>query len=180
MPEDSNDDDYEIGYGRPPKSTQFKKGQSGNPRGRPPGAKGVAASLNRELATKIKVVEDDKELLITKAEALAKRLSAKALMGDMKALALLVKFDLEVNAERRSSEETSEAPSASPEDYEILRHHFANETGPPSSPHGTNEVSAALAEDSKASHLADDEQRAAEPSEPAESDEAREASDDGT
>lgn len=25
----------EVGYGRPPKSTRFKKGQSGNPRGRP-------------------------------------------------------------------------------------------------------------------------------------------------
>ena len=32
----SNDnDDYEVGYGRPPKSGQFKKGQSGNPKGRP-------------------------------------------------------------------------------------------------------------------------------------------------
>ena len=27
--------DYEVGYGRPPKQYQFKKGQSGNPRGRP-------------------------------------------------------------------------------------------------------------------------------------------------
>lgn len=27
--------DYEVGYGKPPKSKQFKKGQSGNPKGRP-------------------------------------------------------------------------------------------------------------------------------------------------
>lgn len=38
----SNDPDrgrvlYTVGYGRPPKQTQFKKGQSGNPRGRPRG-----------------------------------------------------------------------------------------------------------------------------------------------
>jgi hypothetical protein len=26
--------DYEVGYGKPPKDTQFKKGKSGNPRGR--------------------------------------------------------------------------------------------------------------------------------------------------
>ncbi len=32
-------DDYEIGYGKPPKQTQFRKGQSGNPRGRPKGKK---------------------------------------------------------------------------------------------------------------------------------------------
>ena len=27
--------DYEVGYGRPPSHTQFKKGLSGNPKGRP-------------------------------------------------------------------------------------------------------------------------------------------------
>ena len=31
--------DYAVGYGRPPKATQFKPGRSGNPRGRPKGAK---------------------------------------------------------------------------------------------------------------------------------------------
>jgi len=28
--------DYEVGYGKPPRDTRFKEGQSGNPRGRPP------------------------------------------------------------------------------------------------------------------------------------------------
>jgi hypothetical protein len=31
--------EYEIGYGKLPRGAGFKKGQSGNPRGRPPGAK---------------------------------------------------------------------------------------------------------------------------------------------
>lgn len=30
---------YDVGYGRPPEETRFKKGQSGNPRGRPKGSK---------------------------------------------------------------------------------------------------------------------------------------------
>lgn len=30
-----NDEDYEVGYRKPPKETRFKKGQSGNPNGRP-------------------------------------------------------------------------------------------------------------------------------------------------
>ena len=29
--------EYEVGYKKPPKEGQFKKGQSGNPRGRPKG-----------------------------------------------------------------------------------------------------------------------------------------------
>ncbi len=28
--------EYEVGYGRPPRGTRFKKGVSGNPAGRPP------------------------------------------------------------------------------------------------------------------------------------------------
>ena len=32
---DDNGKDAGVGYGRPPQATQFKKGQSGNPRGRP-------------------------------------------------------------------------------------------------------------------------------------------------
>ena len=35
--------DYEIGYGKPPKDTRFRKGQSGNPKGRPKGAKNKGA-----------------------------------------------------------------------------------------------------------------------------------------
>lgn len=34
-----SDDDQKVGYGQPPKSTQFKPGQCGNPKGRPKGSK---------------------------------------------------------------------------------------------------------------------------------------------
>jgi hypothetical protein len=41
--------DYEVGYGKPPRGAGFKKGQSGNPRRRPPGAKNLATLLNDAL-----------------------------------------------------------------------------------------------------------------------------------
>lgn len=41
MAEDKKDSpDYEVGYGKPPQHSKFKKGQSGNPKGRPPKEKG--------------------------------------------------------------------------------------------------------------------------------------------
>ena len=48
MPRDK-DGDYEVGYGKPPRHTRFVKGRSGNPRGKPPGAKNFTTLLNEAL-----------------------------------------------------------------------------------------------------------------------------------
>ena len=48
MPPD-DERDYEVGYGKPPRHTRFVKGQSGNPRGRPPGAKNMKTLLTKAL-----------------------------------------------------------------------------------------------------------------------------------
>src|ERR1700675_246952 len=37
--------DYSVGYGRPPKHTQFPKGKSGNDKGRPPGSKNMRSEI---------------------------------------------------------------------------------------------------------------------------------------
>ena len=91
-----DEQDYEVGYGKPPKHTQFQKGKSGNPKGRPRGAKGIAASLRRELDSSIVVKEGGKQQRISKAQAVAKRAVGKALGGDMAALRLLITQDADL------------------------------------------------------------------------------------
>lgn len=81
---------YEIGYRRPPKSGQFKKGKSGNPKGRPKGASNFLKVLEKELDQSIVVSENGKKKTITRLQAMVKRLVAGALQGEQKALLTLV------------------------------------------------------------------------------------------
>ena len=55
-----NDDktDYKVGYKRPPLHTRFRKGQSGNPRGRPRGSKNFSTLLTEALNEPVVVTED--------------------------------------------------------------------------------------------------------------------------
>jgi hypothetical protein len=60
-----------VGYGRPPVHSRFKKGQSGNPKGRPRGRRSVASILHKILGEKVSVREGDKVWLISKMEGLS-------------------------------------------------------------------------------------------------------------
>ena len=72
---------YEVGYGKPPKHTRFKKGQSGNPKGRPEDTKNLKTDLREEMNEKITIREGADERPVSKQRALVKRLTAKAIKG---------------------------------------------------------------------------------------------------
>ena len=84
------DSDYEVGYKKPPKSTQFQPGQSGNPKGRPKGVKNLATDLEEELEQFVIVHEGNQTLKVTKQRAMLKSLFAKALKGDVRATSALI------------------------------------------------------------------------------------------
>src|SRR3954468_21576956 len=73
---------YEVGYGRPPRRTRFEKGQSGNPRGRPPGAKSLKALLSEALDQSVTVTENGKRRKVTKREAIITQLVNRSATAD--------------------------------------------------------------------------------------------------
>ena len=80
------DDEYEVGYGKPPKDSQFKKGQSGNERGRPKGVKNLKTEVLEELTEMVKMRVGDRALRISKQRALLKLLWLKGMKGDSRSL----------------------------------------------------------------------------------------------
>ncbi len=92
-------DDYEVGYGKPPKRTQFTQGQSGNPKGRSKGTRNFKTDLREELAEPVNVREDGSVTTVSSQRAILKQLRAKALKGDPRALdrflALAERYDLD-------------------------------------------------------------------------------------
>ncbi len=76
----------DVGYMNPPEHTRFKKGKSGNPRGRPRKREDLNTVLQRVLNRKVRVKDNDRKLPIR--DALIWKLRELALQGDKQALAL--------------------------------------------------------------------------------------------
>lgn len=90
MAKGTNPRNFAAGYGRPPTSTQFKPGQSGNKKGRPKGVKSAAAMAQAELNQILEATIKGRRKKITALEAMMKKQSQDALMGNQKALLFLL------------------------------------------------------------------------------------------
>ncbi len=117
--------DYDVGYGKPPKSRQFRKGESGNQKGRLKGRKNLKTELLEELAERIHIREDGERRQISKQRAIIKQLVAKAIKGDPKAASAVFQVVQRVVGEQDPASE----PVLTPVDEEILAEFLKRNSG---------------------------------------------------
>lgn len=89
---DEDDRDYEVGYGRPPEGTRFRKGQSGNPKGRPKATKNVSTMLEEVFFRKIQISENGRRREVTMVEAILWQLVNGAVKGEMRHIDRVLKL----------------------------------------------------------------------------------------
>lgn len=111
-----------IGYGQPPKSSQFQKGMSGNPKGRPKGSKNLKCILKKELESKITIQGQGKAKKITKQEAIVKTLVNNTLKNDKYATQVLLRLITNIV----SDEIDLVTPELYAEDMEILKRYMGH------------------------------------------------------
>jgi hypothetical protein len=103
-----------VGYKHPPRTHQFQPGQSGNPSGRPKGARSLKSDLREELDELITFADGKHALELSKQRVLIKKLVAAALDGDARAMATVLSLSL------RALGEDDRHQDEAPEDREIM------------------------------------------------------------
>jgi hypothetical protein len=84
---------YEVGHGRPPTHTRWKKGQCGNPkRSRKQDPKLVIELIDEFFAEEIKILEEGIPRRVSKFEAIVLQLFSKAMAGNKRAMNVLLKY----------------------------------------------------------------------------------------
>jgi hypothetical protein len=86
---------YAIGYGRPPTSSQFQPGQSGNPKGRPTGARNASSMARTALERMVSIQVKGTWRKMTVRKAAYLRLAERAVAGDAKAFDYLLSLESE-------------------------------------------------------------------------------------
>jgi Family of unknown function (DUF5681) len=106
-----------VGYGHPPKNHQFQPGHSGNPSGRPKGARHLKTELIEELAELVTVADGTTTVEVSKARAVVKALVRMAIAGDARAISTVMGSC----ARALGGEDAVDDEPEAPEDREIMR-----------------------------------------------------------
>lgn len=122
---------YEVGKGRPPRATRWKRGQSGNPSGRPKGSRKVSAVLLDVIRQKVAVTENGKTRRIPALEVMLRRLANDAMRNDPRALKLVLSL---VDRYADEPEAATRIEDILAEDQKILAQYLEKPSGPVTDP----------------------------------------------
>ena len=107
----------DVGYGRPPREHQWKKGQSGNPKGRRKGSKNEATLWQENLQRKIPIRIGGRLQQITVLDAIVRRMIEDALKGNQKSAAFVLNRWIALQSSGPQQHELSEDDRAVLEAY---------------------------------------------------------------
>ena len=122
-----NERDYEVGYGKPPRHTRFKKGQSGNPHGRPKGSKNLTTLLGEALNEPVIVAENGGRRKITMREAIIKQLVKRSATADLRAIKILLDMVRDIEGQIEPAVETRTFTEADEKVINQLRARFSKQ-----------------------------------------------------
>ena len=143
----TDQESYEVGYGKPPKHSRFKPGQSGNPSGRPRGSRNKFPALNEERLKDIILLEayrtitvndGDRRVTLPMAQAIVRTLALNAAKGNQRALNLFTEMLSTTEREnKRLHDEWLQTAISYKVDWEqeLERRKITGETGPDPLPH---------------------------------------------
>jgi hypothetical protein len=101
---------YEVGYGKPPVDRRFKPGQSGNPKGRPKGAKNNRPGMHEERLKEIildeayrgiTVRDGERSVTIPMAQAVMRSIAVNAAKGQHRAQRLFAELLAQTESARK-------------------------------------------------------------------------------
>ena len=145
MTTENSEDDFKVGYKRPPQHSRFQPGSSGNPSGKQKAVRNLGSDVKRTLEVPVRLNEQGKARRVSTQEAALLRLREKALKGDPRSLDRLLELAKIFNNSAAVESVGDEALAA--EDQAILDA-YAEEVR--SRPPGAIPVRPGVAEDSGA------------------------------
>lgn len=116
----SREDDYKVGYKKPPKATQFKPGNKRG-KGRPKGAKNIGTIVNEALGMKIAAQIGGKKVKASKFEIAMHQLANQGSSGDQRAIQMIVSLYAQYGPQETGGEI---APEQTAYDLETLKNYL--------------------------------------------------------
>jgi len=111
---------YEVGYGKPPRDSQYRPGQSGYPAGRRKGVRNLKTDVKRTLKMPVKVTKGGRTRTRSTQEVALMVLREKALNGNSRALERLFELALRFN-----NDEAGQVQQLTADDRAILTAYVA-------------------------------------------------------